>query len=397
MIEPQFDARDILRKAFPGIPPVEADKMVSIAETQSYEPGVVLCVEGAFEDVFYIILEGRVRVTKVINDDEDRLLKILVPGDFFGEMGLIHNAPRAATVTTIDPTTVLSIYKKEFESMLQISSSVSLAMVKEVSRRLRENDEMAIEDLRLKAGELAAAYHRLAQEDFARREFLTTIAHELRTPLTAASGYLHMVRYNGVEDSTRQEALGTVARNLQHIISLVNDILFLQEVELVMPEMHAQDVGEIISAALERLEPEASKRKIRLDVDIAPGLPQVNGHFNSLEKAVTKVLDNAIKFSPEGEVVQVAVAGNDQEVRIQVADHGVGIPEHVLPNIFERFYRMEEIDDELFGGLGLGLAITKQVIEQHGGCIEVESKVGEGSTFTIILDAAVNPLPDYKV
>ena len=256
---------------------------------------------------------------------------------------------------------------------------------------------MAIEDLRLKAGELAAAYHRLAQEDFARREFLTTIAHELRTPLTAASGYLHMVRYNGVEDSTRQEALGTVARNLQHIISLVNDILFLQEVELVMPEMHAQDVGEIISAALERLEPEASKRKIRLDVDIAPGLPQVNGHFNSLEKAVTKVLDNAIKFSPEGEVVQVAVAGNDQEVRIQVADHGVGIPEHVLPNIFERFYRMEEIDDELFGGLGLGLAITKQVIEQHGGCIEVESKVGEGSTFTIILDAAVNPLPDYKV
>jgi signal transduction histidine kinase len=397
MTEPQFDARDILRKAFPGIPPVEADKMVSIAETQSYEPGVVLCVEGAFEDVFYIILEGRVRVTKVINDDEDRLLKILVPGDFFGEMGLIHNAPRAATVTTVDPTTVLSIYKKEFESMLQISSSVSLAMVKEVSRRLRENDEMAIEDLRLKAGELAAAYHRLAQEDFARREFLTTIAHELRTPLTAASGYLHMVRHNGVEESTRQEALGTVARNLQHIISLVNDILFLQEVELVMPEMHAQDVGEILSAALERLEPEASKRKIHLDVDIAPGLPLVNGHFNSLEKAVTKVLDNAIKFSPGGEVVQIAVAGDDREVRIKVADHGVGIPEHVLPHIFERFYRMEEVNDELFGGLGLGLAITKQVIEQHGGCIEVESKVGEGSTFTIILDAAVNPLPDYKI
>jgi CRP-like cAMP-binding protein len=115
MSDPQYEARDILRKAFPGIPLVEAEKMVSIADTHKYEPGVILCVEGAFEDAFYIILEGRVRVTKVINDDEDRLLKILMPGDFFGEMGLIHNAPRAATVTTLDTTTVLVIQKIEFE------------------------------------------------------------------------------------------------------------------------------------------------------------------------------------------------------------------------------------------------------------------------------------------
>ncbi|KPL07404.1 hypothetical protein AMJ86_04575, partial [bacterium SM23_57] len=336
---------------------------------------------------FYIILEGGVRVTKVINDDEDRLLKDLGPGDFFGEMGLIHNAPRAATVTTIKPTTVLSIHKKEFEQMLQISSSVSLAMVKEVSRRLRENDEMAIEDLRLKARELAAAYHRLAQEDLARREFLTTIAHELRTPLTSASGFLQIARHGKMEEREQHEALATVARNLQHIISLVNDILFLQEVELVMPEMHIQDVEEIVQSAVERMSQFAEKRKIQLDFLHEPDLPKVRGHFNSLEKAVSKVLDNAIKFSPEGGRVQILVTGDDHEVQIRVADQGVGIPEDVLPHIFDRFTRMEEIEDELFGGLGLGLAITKQVIDQHGGRIDVESEVGNGSIFTISLVA----------
>jgi signal transduction histidine kinase len=391
MSDPQYEARDILRKAFPGIPLVEAEKMVSIADTHKYEPGVILCVEGAFEDAFYIILEGRVRVTKVINDDEDRLLKILMPGDFFGEMGLIHNAPRAATVTTLDTTTVLVIQKIEFEKMLQISSSVSLAMVKEVSRRLRENDEMAIEDLRLKAGELAAAYHRLAQEDFARREFLTTIAHELRTPLTAASGYLHMVRNGNLEDSARYFAMDTVARNLQQIISLVNDILFLQEVELVLPEMHAQDLGEIVNAALGKVELEAEKRGIRLEVDNAHGLPTVEGHFNSLEKAVNKVLDNAIKFSHEGGEVGIEVNGDEKAVWVRVVDNGIGIPEHLLPNIFERFFHVDEVDDELYGGLGLGLAITQQVIEQHNGIIEVESKVGAGSTFKIILPTIVKP------
>jgi signal transduction histidine kinase len=388
MDKSQIDAGKILRKAFPGIPEGEADQLVSIAETHSYDPGIVLCQEGAFEDVFYIILEGRVRVTKVINEDEDRLLKILEPGDFFGEMGLIHNAPRAATVITIEPTMVLSINKKEFEEMLQISSSVSMAMVKEVSRRLRENDEMAIEDLRLKARELASAYNRLAQEDFARREFLTTIAHELRTPLTAANGYLQLACRSGIGDANRQVALDTVGRNLQHIISLVNDILFLQEVDLVLPEVQTQNIGPLIQTAVERVKPVAKKRKVNLELKIELDLPPVQCHFNSLEKAISKVLDNAIKFSPEGGSVLIGVEESNHSIRVRVEDQGIGIPPDVLPRIFDRFYRVESVNDTLYGGLGLGLAITKQVIDQHGGQIQVESEVGVGSAFTIMLEPA---------
>ncbi|MEA3352103.1 MAG: ATP-binding protein [Chloroflexota bacterium] len=378
---------ELICRAFPGIPDAEAKEMVAIGKVRSYSAGAVLCRENAVEDTFYVILAGEVDVTKIINDETDRFLKRLEKGDFFGEMGLIHNTSRVATVTTIIPTKVLEIHKTAFDSLLQKNSSVSLAMVREVSRRLRENDEMAIEDLRLKAGELAAAYQRLAQEELARREFLTTIAHELRTPLTSASGFLEIARKRELDEETARMALSTVSRNVERIISLVNDILLLQEVELVMPEMHPTDMGDVIASALDDYRQRVKQSKVRLHLDIAPNLPQVLGHKKSLERAVVKLLDNAIKFSLDGGDVYISVERDNTGVRLSIRDQGVGISEQILPKIFDRFYHLDEVGNELFDGLGLGLAITKQIIEQHNGKIEAESKLGEGSIFTIYLDA----------
>ena len=386
MSDTTISPEEILRKAFPGIPAKDAREMIALGKVASFDADETLCREGTVEDTFYILLNGDVRVSKEIANDEDRLLKELHPGDFFGEMGLIHNAPRGATVTTTSPTTVLCIHKSDFDRMLQHSPAVSLAMVKEVSRRLRENDEMAIEDLRLKAGELAAAYQRLAQEEFARREFLTSIAHELRTPLTAASGFLEMVRKKMLEGEALDAALDTVSRNVQQIVSLVNDILFLQEVELVLPEMHPTEIGGVITAAVDAVREKADQQGVHFTVEIAPALPLICGHHKSLERAFLMVLDNAVKFSPHGGDVQVRVERAGRElVCVSVVDHGVGIPADALPHIFDRFSHMEEIDDEMFGGLGLGLAITRQVVEQHGGKIEVESRLNVGSTFRIYL------------
>ena len=389
MTQQTLSPEDILQRAFPGIPAKEAREMADLGEVTSYGAGVTLCREGAVEDTFYILLEGDVEVTKVIQHDQSRLLKHLRPGDFFGEMGLIHNAPRGASVTTTLPTTVLCIHKPDFDRLLHRSSSVSMAMVREVSRRLRENDEMAIEDLRLKAGELAAAYQRLAQEEFARREFLTSIAHELRTPLTAAGGFLEMARKKMLEGEALDMAIDTVSRNVQQIVSLVNDILFLQEVELVLPELHPTDLGKVVMSAIDVVRDKADQSAVRFRLEITPGLPQVCGHFKSLERAVVMVLDNAVKFSPDGGDVYVSVSQVDEYVCVAIEDHGVGIPEDSLPHIFDRFFHIEEMGDDLFGGLGLGLAITRQVLEQHGGKIEVQSKVDVGSTFKLYLSTRV--------
>jgi signal transduction histidine kinase len=376
---------EIIQIAFPGVSQKEAGEMAISGDVHSYPPNTILCKEGALERIFYIILEGEVQVTKVINQTEVRLLKILGPGDFFGEMALIHNAPRAASVKTLLPTTVLEINKQIFDEMLHRNASVSLAMVREVSRRLRENDEMAIEDLRVKSQELALAYQQLAEQEYAQHEFLSSIAHELRTPLTASYGYLQAIRMGMIHGEEFTAALDTVEKNLQKIITLVNDILFLQEMELILMEFVPVDLGKIARSVVERLRGRAKQNGVQIKLGIAPELPHVSADARSIDRVINILLDNAIKFSPNGGDIGVEVGFDESLVWLKVIDAGVGIPAEAKPRLFRRFFRLDEVGGYLFTGTGMGLSIARQVVEQHHGNILVESELGKGSTFTVQL------------
>lgn len=390
-----IDPVKILLSAFPGLPESEAQELIRASEMRSYPPETILCHEDAAETTFYIILDGGVKVTKIIDpaDGEVRLLKRLGRGDFFGEMALLQEAPRAATVTTVLPTTVLEIHKEEFEQLMHSSLSVSRAMVKEVVRRLRENDAMAIDDLRLKAGELAAAYQQLAEQEFARREFLSAIAHELRTPLTAASGFLQMIEMGLMSGQTldseaQQAAIRTASRHLQQIITLVNDILFVQEMDLILPRFERLAADRLILSVIERSKPQQAENDVVVEATLAPGLPAIYGDARSLERALGAILDNAIKFSYAGQAVQVVATRDGDWVWTEICDHGVGIPEEAQARIFDRFFHIDQLEGRVFRGLGLGLSIARQVIEQHHGLIQVQSKLKEGTTVRVGLKAA---------
>jgi len=310
-------------------------------------------------------------------------MKTLATGDFFGEMALIHNAPRAATVTTITPATVLEIHKDDFTHLLERSTIVALSMMREVSRRLRENDQMAIDDLRLKARELADAYQQLAEMDYARSEFLTTIAHELRTPLTAASGFLKVIHSGQLKGKDLEKALERVSTNIDDIVALVNDILFLQEMDLILPDFIPTDFKAVIEEAVEKQRSNAERNRVKIHSIFTPHLPKVMGDPKSLGRAFQAIINNAIKFSPEGGDVDIEGGRKANNVWVNIRDHGVGISPTTLPHIFERFFHIDEIKGYMFRGAGLGLSIACQVIEQHGGKIDVESELGKGSTFTI--------------
>lgn len=375
----------IIPRAFPGIKPDEIEELIANSQVRSYEPGAILCQENAVEDRFYMILEGEVEVAKNINNNESRLLKTLAAGDFFGEMALIHNAPRAATVIAKTALTTLELDKAAFDRVLHKSASVALAMVSEISDRLRQNDQMAVDDLRMRASELAEAYQRLAEQDLARREFLTDVAHELRTPLMVASGYLQMLQKGIMQGDQLKAGIETVARNVQQIVSLVNDILFLQEMDLVLPEFQAVDMNEVARTVVEKYAAKAKEHGVDLRLIPNPSLHPASGDSKSLERALTALVDNAIKFSPQGGNVIISLRGQGEKILVAVEDEGIGIPQESLPRIFDRFYHIEKSEDNLFSGIGLGLAITRQVIEQHQGSLNVISTPGKGSTFTLML------------
>jgi signal transduction histidine kinase len=375
----------IIPRAFPGIKTDEIEELIAHSKVRTYAPGTILCQEDAEEDTFYMILEGEVEVTKVINNKDRRLLKTLSAGDFFGEMAIIHNAPRAATVTAKTTLTTLELDKASFDRVLKNSSSVAVAMVSEISNRLRSNDQMAVDDLRLRAGELAQAYQKLAELDLARREFLTNIAHELRTPLMVAMGYLQMVQ-NGILTGDQLSAgIETIHRNIQQIVTLVNDILFLQELDLVLPDFQKVDMNLVAHAVMERYNEKARERGVTLRFSPVLDLPPVSGDFKSLERALMALVDNAIKFSPKGGEVEIRLIVEPDTLLVDVHDHGIGIPKENLRKIFDRFYHLDKHEENLFSGIGLGLAITRQVIEQHHGTLEVVSDAEHGTTFTIIL------------
>ncbi len=352
---------------------------------RTYPPETVVCKEDAVEYTFYMILEGDFEVTKMINNSEIRLLKSLTAGDFFGEMALIHNAPRAATVTTKTNVVVLELDKEGFNRVLKYSPSVSMAMVSEISNRLRQNDQMAIEDLRLRASELADAYQKLTEQELARRELLTNVAHELRTPLMVASGYLHALQKGMLSGEQLAQTIETVMRNVDQITALTNDILFLQEIELVLPDFQPVNMMDVAEAAVKKYAQKAEARNIKLKIKGDPNTPKVQGDPQSLERAVIALVDNALKFSAPGGTVELRLAEQGSKVLLSVEDQGIGIDPEIRPRIFDRFFHLEKHGDELYSGLGIGLSITRQVIQQHKGTLEVESEPNRGSRFTISL------------
>lgn len=382
-------ATEILHQVFPDLDEKGLAELASVAHLHTYPPGTILCHEGCIEDTFYIIVDGRAEVCNRFEGETEIVLHRPGPGEFFGEIALVQEGPRIATVRTAETTTVLEIGRQAFTSVLQRSASMAVRIMLQVTSRLRDGDQRAITDLRQKNIELAQACAELDAQQRLRSAFLTTIAHELRTPLTAATGYLQLVNSGAVTAEQEPEFLRVVSNNLDTVVHLVNNLLFLQELELITPEFKTFKIESVVLKAIEVVGDRASEADLTISTHIDGGLPEMKGNANGLRRAVGALLENAVKFSPEGGEISVRVKSQDGALRIEVCDPGIGFPMEQLDDVFEPFTRIEATGGHLFGGVGLGLPIARQVVELHGGHIEIASEVNKGSTFTIVL-----PIPE---
>lgn len=381
----QQQIKSALENVFPGLSQTELKGLVQVAQIETYPPDTVICQEGAMESTLYVILEGSVRVSKYMEEGSPRVLRHQVQGEYFGEMALIDDRPRAASVHTLQTCVLLELTKEAFNDLLERSPALAFTVIHKVAAHLRDSDQVAITDLRQKNRDLALAYERLEEQQRLRSEFLTTIAHELRTPLTAAQGYLYLMRSGTTPPDKAMKIMRTISRHVDTIVNLVNNILFFQELDLAPPEFEPVAVGTVVAEAVGDADRKATESNLSFRIDIAPNLPLVNGDTQGLGQAIAALLDNAIKFSPDGGEIHVSVAHRGRSIHIEIADPGVGIPEAQSERLFESFHRTESIDGHLFGGIGLGLPIARHVVELHGGRIWAERRSQGGSKFTVAL------------
>lgn len=219
-----------------------------------------------------------------------------------------------------------------------------------------------------------------------RKDFVANVSHELRTPLAAVCGYAETLLEGGLEDPRNNRKFAEIilskARQLTNIVS---DLLILSTLESgKAPAAQPVSLRASIESALRTVEPVARTRGVRLMCGTFDDI-SVLGHEVRLEQVFVNLLDNAIKFNrPDGEV-RVEVSRDPERATVKVKDTGLGIPSLDLPRIFERFYRVDKARSRATGGTGLGLAIVKHAVEQMGGSVSVESRLGQGSVFTVSL------------
>jgi PAS domain S-box-containing protein len=270
---------------------------------------------------------------------------------------------------------------------------------------------VAIDNARLYQAVKRAAAERenlLQAERFARTEaervslmkdeFLATLSHELRTPLNAILGWSQLLATGKVEGEDLIQGLETIQRNARAQAQLIEDLLDMSRIisGKIRLEIQRFPLNEIVDAAIAAVHPSANSKGITITKIVENNVDTISGDPHRLQQVIWNLLSNAVKFTPNDGRVDVIVRRKNSDVEIVVKDTGVGIPQDFLPHVFERFRQADASTTRKYGGLGLGLSIVKQLIELHGGSIQVSSDgVGQGSTFHVLLPTSLSS-PDSR-
>ena len=250
----------------------------------------------------------------------------------------------------------------------------------------RKNAE---ESLKIYVEELARSNEELKSLDKMKDEFLSNVSHELKTPLISIKGFSEVVQdelYGPLNDQ-QKNAMSTVIRNSERLGRLINSILYLtiQKSGRDTYTIHPIDITEIIGNALIDISPQANSKELTIENNTPSDLPLIKGDMDKLTQVFINLFENATKFTPNGGKITVAAFEDSENVHITVSDTGIGISDEVISNLFDKFYQVDASTTRRYGGTGIGLYISKLIVEVHNGEIWAESEEGIGTTFHIML------------
>jgi PAS domain S-box-containing protein len=241
---------------------------------------------------------------------------------------------------------------------------------------------------------------RLSAIDNIKANFLSMVSHQLKSPLssTLLQTSILLDGIVGELNDKQMDLLQKVKNRIKGMVDLIRDILdvcFIEEGGYLKQIEHL-DVAEILKRTVELIQPQAQDKNIALHVKIDDNLPVISGNRSSVEALFINLISNAIKYTPPGGKVNVEMGENAQNVQLEVTDTGIGVEDVDFPRIFDKFYRVRSDLTKNISGTGLGLSIVKSVVDAHYGTINIESKVGEGTIFTVLLPAKIEALRGNK-
>ncbi len=365
----------------------DLEKVASLCREEGFAAGDAVFTEGAPADKLYIIREGTVEVWKDYASAERDLLALHGPGHLFGEMALIDDLPRSATVIARGPVRTLSIGREDFHRIISGNSPVALSVMRSVSAMVRSSNETFVETLRRRNTELVRANRELkkTQAKLLRAErlsvmgrFSSLILHDIRNPISILRGFAELALLAPEDTVIVRKNLSRIIDEADRLNRIASELLDFARGEISLT-LSIVDLRDLVRKAAETVAEKFAARGIEIRTDIQFPGPVILDNDRML-RVLLNLADNSRKAMPQGGTFTIAVKREGAQLVIEAADTGEGMDDEVQKTLFEPF-----CDPLEGGGTGLGTVIVKNIVEAHDGSLAFTSAKGKGTTFRISL------------
>jgi signal transduction histidine kinase len=343
------------------------------AQRRSFHADEVIFKEGDVGDGIYVVEEGEVEISTMINKEEARPLASLGPNAFFGEMAVLDGQPRSATVTAKTDTAALFIPREAILGALGNSPELLGLLVREFSLRVRQFDRRFIEEV-LHAERLALV-----------GRFAQSIVHDFKNPLNIIGFAAELATGEGVEPEHRAEAKQQITRQLDRLTNMINELLEFTRGTTRPMTLEPFDYCEFVHDFLKEIEPEAAERSVKINSECTVPTQCLALDRGRLRQVFYNLINNAIDFMPGGGTITLRFRLEPSELVTEIEDSGPGIAPEIQARLFQPFATHGKQH-----GTGLGLSICKRIIEDHRGHIHARSEPGRGAIFSFTLPRLID-------
>jgi signal transduction histidine kinase len=358
-------------KLFRNLGAAELSALRQIAQERKFPAGQDIFKEGDNGDGVYVVKDGQVEISVVVAKGIRRVFAQLGPGEMFGEMAVLEFKPRSATATAVKDTIAYFIPRNELLVMVERSSILSLQLLREISRRLREFDQRYTQEI-LQAEKMAVV-----------GRFARSIIHDLKNPLSIISITAEMAGMENARPEIRQQAQERIHRQVERISELINEILDFTHGSQTDFVFATANYGTFVQQLLEEIKPDVEIKNIRIELANPPPPLRLPMDPKRLRRVFYNLIHNATDAMPDGGKIFLRFLVEENDLVTEIEDTGPGVAPEITEKLFEAFATHGKEH-----GTGLGLSICKKIIEDHHGRIWTRNQPGRGAIFCFALPLA---------